>query len=159
MSKMSATLHDAVWVTVQLALLAMLVWAPTWGHLPFLGPLRPLGLAICFAGLALSAVATFQLRAARSLTPMPSPRAQSELISTGLYARVRHPVYSGLLVWALGMAIAASSLLHFVLFTLLGVFLNAKAAHEEGLLVQKFKAYSDYLTRTPRFIPRISFGS
>lgn len=159
MTKKSDTLNDLSWVTMQMALLAMLLLVPTWGHIPLLVPMRPLGLFLCSAGLALSGMATFQLRAAKSLTPMPSPRDHSELLSSGLYSRVRHPVYSGLLVWALGLAIAAASVFHLFLFAALGVFLNAKAAHEEGLLMQKFLAYSDYLKRTPRFIPRMTIGS
>ncbi len=149
----SSTLKDLSWVIVQLVLLAALLLMPAYGLLPFLVPLRPLGLLVGFAGLVLSGVATWQLHAGRSLTPMPSPRAGAALLTSGLYRRVRHPVYSGLLVWALGMAIAAASGLHFVLFGLLWAFFHAKAAHEEKLLAQKFSGYSEYVTRTPRFFP------
>jgi len=72
-----------------------------------------------------------------------------------LYRRVRHPVYSGLLFCAFGMAIATASLLHFVLLGLLWAFFQAKAAHEERLLAQKFSGYSKYAARTPRFFPRM----
>jgi protein-S-isoprenylcysteine O-methyltransferase Ste14 len=151
----SAMLKDISWVTVQLVLLAALLLMPAFGLLPFLVPLRPLGLLIGFAGLVLSGAATWQLQAGRSLTPMPSPRTGAVLLTGGLYRRVRHPVYSGLLVWALGMAIAAASGLHFVLFGLLWVFFHAKAAHEERLLAQKFSDYSEYAARTPRFFPAL----
>jgi protein-S-isoprenylcysteine O-methyltransferase Ste14 len=86
---------------------------------------------------------------------MPSPRAGAALLTSGLYRRVRHPVYSGLLVWAFGMAIAAASGLHFMLFGLLWAFFHAKAAHEERLLAQKFSGYSEYAARTPRFFPAL----
>ncbi len=149
----SATLKDLSWVTVQLVLLAALLWMPAYGLLPFLAPLRPLGLLVGFAGLVLSGAATWQLQAGRSLTPMPSPRAGAALLTSGLYRRVRHPVYSGLLVWALGMAIAAASGLHFVLFGLLWGFFHAKAAHEEKLLAQRFSGYPEYAARRARFFP------
>ena len=151
----SATLKDLSWVTVQLVLLAALLLMPAFGLLPFLLPLRPLGLLVCITGLALSGVATWQLQAGRSLTPMPSPRTGAALLTGGLYRCVRHPVYSGLLVWAFGMAISAASLLHFVLFALLWIFFNAKAAHEERLLAQKFSDYPEYAARTPRFFPAL----
>ena len=147
----SATLKDLSWVTVQLVLLAALLFMPAFGLLTFLVPLRPLGLLIGFAGLALSGLATWQLHAGRSLTPMPSPRMGAVLLTSGLYRRVRHPVYSGLLVWAFGIGIAASSGLHFVLFGLLWIFFNAKATHEERLLAQVFSSYPEYASRTPRF--------
>lgn len=151
----SSTLNDMSWVTVQLVLLAALWLMPAFGHLPFLVPLRPVGRLVGFAGLALSGAATWQLRTGRSLTPMPSPRARAALLTSGLYRRVRHPVYSGLLVWAFGMAIAATSGLHFVLFILLWAFFHAKAAHEERLLAQKFSVYLEYAARTPRFFPAL----
>ena len=149
----SATLKDLSWVVVQLVLLAALLLMPAYGLLSFLAPLRPLGLLIGFAGLVLSGVATWQLKAGRSLTPMPSPRAGAALLTSGLYHRVRHPVYSGLLVWAFGMSIAAASSLHFALFGLLWAFFHAKAAHEEKLLAQTFSSYIEYAARTPRFLP------
>jgi protein-S-isoprenylcysteine O-methyltransferase Ste14 len=129
---------------------------PAFGLLPFLMPLRSLGLLISFAGLALSGVATWQLQAGRSLTPMPSPRTGAALLTGGLYRRVRHPVCSGLLVWAFGMGIAAASGLHFVLFGLLWIFFNAKAAHEERLLAQVFSSYPEYASRTPRFFSSLA---
>jgi protein-S-isoprenylcysteine O-methyltransferase Ste14 len=153
MTAKSATLKDLSWVTVQLVLLAALLFMPALVLLPFLVPMRPLGLLISFAGLVLSGVATWQLQVGRSLTPMPSPRAGAALLTSGLYRRVRHPVYSGLLVWAFGMAIATASGLHFVLFGLLWAFFHAKAAHEERLLAQKFIGYSEYAAHTPRFFP------
>jgi protein-S-isoprenylcysteine O-methyltransferase Ste14 len=151
----STTLKDLSWVIVQLVLLAALLLMPAFGLLTFLLALRPLGLLVGFAGLALSGTATWQLQAGRSLTPMPSPRAGAALLTSGLYRRVRHPVYSGLLVWAFGMAIAAASGLHFMLFGLLWAFFHAKAAHEERLLAQKFSGYSEYAARTPRFFPAL----
>jgi protein-S-isoprenylcysteine O-methyltransferase Ste14 len=150
-----AMLTDLSWVIVQLVLLASLLFMPALGLLPFLLPLRPLGLLISFAGLVVSGLATWQLQAGRSLTPMPSPRAEAALLTSGLYRRVRHPVYSGLLFCAFGMAIATASLLHFVLLGLLWAFFQAKAAHEERLLAQKFSGYSKYAARTPRFFPRM----
>ena len=149
----SATLKDLSWVTVQFVLLAALLLMPAYGLLSFLAPLRPLGLMIGSAGLVLSGAATWQLKAGRSLTPMPSPRAGAALLTRGLYRRVRHPVYSGLLVWAFGMAISAASGLHFALFGLLWSFFHAKAAHEEKLLTQTFSGYIEYAARTPRFFP------
>jgi protein-S-isoprenylcysteine O-methyltransferase Ste14 len=151
----STTLKDLSWVIVQLVLLAALLLMPAFGLLTFLLALRPLGLLVGFAGLALSGTATWQLQAGRSLTPMPLPRADAALLTSGLYRRVRHPVYSGLLVWAFGMAIAAASGLHFMLFGLLWAFFHAKAAHEERLLAQKFSGYSEYAARTPRFFPAL----
>ena len=80
-------------------------------------------------------------------------RDGATLLTSGLYRHVRHPVYSGLLVWAFGIAIASASLLHFVLFALLWLYFTAKAAHEERMLEQLFGNYAEYSARTPRFFP------
>jgi protein-S-isoprenylcysteine O-methyltransferase Ste14 len=149
----SATLKDASWVMVQLALMAALLVAPAVGHLPLLVSLRMPGLLVSAVGLALAGVATLQLHLGRSLTPMPTPRAGATLLTSGLYRGVRHPVYSGLLLWAFGVATAAASLLHLLFFGLLWAFLTAKAAHEERLLRQIFSNYDEYAARTPRFLP------
>jgi hypothetical protein len=77
--------------TVQLVLLAALLLMPAFGLLPFLVPLRPLGLLVGFAGLVLSGVATWQLQAGRSLTqclrPAREPRCSPpSSASARLYA-------------------------------------------------------------------------
>jgi len=152
----SASLKDLSWVIVQLLLLAAILFVPSFGLWSLLVPLRPLGLLMGAAGLAISGLATWQLQKGRSLTPMPSPRSGATLLESGLYRHVRHPVYSGLLVWAFGMAVAATSVLHFLLFGLLWAFFHAKAAHEERLLALKFIDYPAYIARTPRFFPRLN---
>lgn len=149
----SATLEHLALVIAQLALLAALLLSPGYGHLAWLAPARSLGLLLGAAGLVLAGVAAWQLRAGRSLTPMPTPRAAAVLQTRGLYRQVRHPVYSGLLVWACGVAIAAASVLHFLLFGMLWVVLAAKAKREEQLLNHKFSGYAEYAARTPRFFP------
>jgi protein-S-isoprenylcysteine O-methyltransferase Ste14 len=152
----SASLKDLLWVIVQLLLLAAILLVPSLSLLPLLVPLYPLGLLIGAAGLAISGLATWQLQKGRSLTPMPSPRSAATLLENGLYRHVRHPVYSGLLVWAFGMAVAAASVQHFLLFGLLWAFFQAKSAHEERLLALKFSDYPAYIARTPRFFPRLN---
>jgi protein-S-isoprenylcysteine O-methyltransferase Ste14 len=148
-----ASRHDLAWVLVQLLLLGGVLLAPAWGHLPLPDFCRPLGYLIAGAGLLVAALATRQLHSSRSLTPLPSPRSGSLLLTSGCFRFVRHPIYSGLLLWALGVAVASASLLHLLLFALLGLFLNAKAAREESLLALKFSDYTRYAARTPRFFP------
>lgn len=140
-------------VIVQLALLAALILSPAYGHLAWLVPARSLGLLLGAAGLVLAGVATWQLHTSHSLSPMPSPRAGAILRTTGLYRRVRHPVYSGLILWAIGVAIAAASGLHFLFCGLLFVVLTVKAKREDHLLNQRFNDYAGYAARTPGFVP------
>ena len=151
---MSSTVKGWPWVAMQFTLLVALLLTPVGWPLPWLVPLRPLGLLLCTLGLTLAGVAAWQLRLRRALTPLPSPRANAELQTGGLYRHIRHPVYSDLLVWTAGVALAAVSGRHFLLFGILWAFFTAKAAHEERLLTQRFSDYAAYSGRTPRFFPR-----
>lgn len=146
-------LKDSGWVLVQIALLAAILFSPVVGALTWLKPLSALGWLLGAAGLGLAAWATWQLQRHGSLTPMPSPRSGARLLTTGCYRRVRHPVYSGLLLWALGTALVQASALHFGLVLFLVLYFQAKAAHEERLLITQYPDYPAYAARTGRFFP------
>jgi protein-S-isoprenylcysteine O-methyltransferase Ste14 len=89
----------------------------------------------------------------RNLTPLPHPRHDAELVQTGVYALVRHPVYSGLTLAALGWAIAHLSLSHLGASVILFVFLSAKASREEEWLTQQFPEYTEYKKNVKKLIP------
>lgn len=79
-----------------------------------------------------------------------------ELIETGPYALVRHPIYSGLLLMALGTAIHDGRALAFGLFAALCAALWWKARQEERIVSRHFpQAYADYASRVPAIIPHI----
>ena len=88
-----------------------------------------------------------------NLTPLPHPRDDGQLVQTGIYRVVRHPLYSGLVLAALGYAIAQQSLSHLAAAAVLFIFLNAKATQEEIWLTQKYPAYSDYQNQVKKLIP------
>ncbi len=76
------------------------------------------------------------------------------LVTTGPYAITRHPIYTGLLVMALGGAFALDSLLTLGFALLLVMPLWFHTAIEEPLLVQHFgDAYRLYQAKVPRLIP------
>jgi protein-S-isoprenylcysteine O-methyltransferase Ste14 len=135
-------------------LLAVLLLTPAGWPLSWLAPLRPLGFGFLGLGLAIVGVAAWQLHRRRSLTVLPSPRADAGLQTGGLYQHVRHPVYSGLLACAGGFAFVAASGRHFLLWGMLWALLTAKSVREERLLTQRFGGYVAYAARTPRFLPR-----
>lgn len=124
-------------------------WAlPTWAA-------RILDL-LAVAGLALVVVGAMGL--GRGLTAMPLPNVHARLRTGGLYRWVRHPIYSGLLLFALCRATVSGSVLAVAAFVLLAILLTAKARWEERRLVERFPDYPDYASRTGRFVPRLSGG-
>lgn len=90
-----------------------------------------------------------------SLTPLPYPRDEAELVQTGVYGLVRHPLYSGIIIAAKAYAIGQLSLSHLIATPVLFVFFNLKASREEIWLQAKHPAYTDYQQRVKKLIPWI----
>jgi protein-S-isoprenylcysteine O-methyltransferase Ste14 len=134
-------------------LLAVLGLCPLWGRerdVPLVVTLA--GALILLAGLLVCAVALRNLGDA--LTPLPEPRPDAELVATGLYRWVRHPIYSGVLTSAAGWTLlfpswwtAGATVALVLLFTL-------KSRYEESLLRERYVGYAHYASRTPRLVPR-----
>jgi len=144
------------WVAIQFVLLAALVAAgllgPAWD-----GAARVttslVGLAFLVAGLTLAVRGLRDLRDA--LTPLPYPRDGAELVETGVYARVRHPIYGGLIVAAFGWGALTASPAALALAGVLFAFFQLKSGREEVWLVERFPGYPAYRERTRRLIPWI----
>ena len=77
-----------------------------------------------------------------------------ELIESGPYALARHPIYTGLIVMALGTAINDGRAIGFGLFVALCGGLWWKARQEERIMTRHFPdAYADYKLRVAAIIP------
>jgi protein-S-isoprenylcysteine O-methyltransferase Ste14 len=77
-----------------------------------------------------------------------------ELITTGPYAVVRHPIYTGILAGFLGLAIALSEVRGFVVFLLYFVVFWAKLSLEEQWMRSQFgEKYATYVRRSAALVP------
>ena len=143
------------YVVLQFLLIFLLVLSPRMDS-PYGGASEVIGLV----GLALimtgSSVLLFSfLKLGNSLTALPIPREQGQLVTTGLYSRVRHPIYFGLLVMGFGVILDAGYWPQIIVYMLLYALLNTKAEFEESLLREKYPQYKQYAEKTPRFFPRL----
>ena len=86
-------------------------------------------------------------------THMPSMR--DTLVRHGLYAYVRHPIYAGMLLVFVGIALLRSTWPVVVACTLGCLWLIVQAKLEEVDLLQRLPAYREYMGQVPRFIPRL----
>jgi protein-S-isoprenylcysteine O-methyltransferase Ste14 len=86
--------------------------------------------------------------------PLPEPNPALGLQRTGVYAVIRHPMYTGLLLSAFGLAILAQKPLAIAAAGALTVFFNLKAREEERRLRRCYPDYADYQRATGRFLPR-----
>ena len=91
----------------------------------------------------------------KNLTPLPYPIDNGELVQTGIYGIVRHPLYSGGILTALGWTIFQFSLSHLIATVILVIFFDIKSSHEETWLVEKYPDYSDYRQKVKKLIPGI----
>ena len=88
-----------------------------------------------------------------SFSALPRPHDHATLIRDGIYARVRHPIYAGVICLGLGWAVVTRSLLALVAAVVLAAVLDLKARREEFWLAERFADYAEYRSGTHRFIP------
>jgi protein-S-isoprenylcysteine O-methyltransferase Ste14 len=111
------------------------------------------GWALAVAGAVLFAAAASVL--GRFLTPFPEPLPRAQLRTGGVYALVRHPIYTAVLGMALGWALVQRSLWGVLFDVLLLVFFDRKVVAEERRLLAKFPDYAAYRQRVRKLIPGI----
>ena len=140
-------------VGVQALLIAAVVLTPQGSSWPTPTWVVRTSWAISSVGAAWAIWAAFGL--GDRLTPTPVPRDGGELRTDGPYAHVRHPIYSGVLMIVVGIAVRTGNMLGLVLTVVTVGFFHAKAAFEERLLTERFPGYRAYADVTPRFVPRL----
>jgi len=145
------------WVLGQAALLAFILLAGL-HDLSESGSANPWGTVGVVAGVGAigisGLVVAWSVRALRaSLSPFPRPVADAPLIQSGPYRLIRHPIYSGLVLGAIGWGLVTGSTLAMAGAGVLLLLLVGKSMREEAWLSAAHPAYDDYRQRTKRFIP------
>ena len=114
--------------------------------------LRNAGAVIFFLGLALAIVGRLQLGKNWLDLEDAAVRSDQSLVTRGVYAYVRHPIYAGDILLLFGLELALNSWLLMVVIIPLVIVIRQVLA-EEALLVRAFPGYVSYCARTKRFIP------
>lgn len=113
--------------------------------------LQVIGMIVFLSGLGLAVWARIYL--GRNWGMPMTRKEEPELVTTGPYRYVRHPIYSGLLLGVLGTAIA-TSVYWLIAFVLVGAYFIYSARVEEGLMESAFPTtYPDYKAHTKMLIP------
>jgi protein-S-isoprenylcysteine O-methyltransferase Ste14 len=112
-----------------------------------------IGLALFALGLALAVWARIYI--GRNWGMPMSQKAEPELVTTGPYHTIRHPIYSGMILGMIGTAVAVSW--YWVIgVVLLGAYFIYSAVHEERYMAEQFPAaYPDYKRSTKMLVPFI----
>jgi len=125
-----------------------------------LPPHDAIGWVVIAAGavlLALGAAVVFRGMSdlGSNLTALPAPVNGARLVETGIYRRVRHPIYAGVILMGIGWALFAGSLLSLIIGMLLAAWFDLKSRREEVWLMAHHPGYREYRRRTARFVPGI----
>ena len=111
-----------------------------------------LGLLMVVAGLAFAIWARVHL--GRNWSGTVTVKENHELIRSGPYAIVRHPIYTGLLLAILGTAIVVGEWRGLLAFCFLTIALVLKLRREERFMEESFPdTYPSYCAQVPALIP------
>jgi protein-S-isoprenylcysteine O-methyltransferase Ste14 len=114
-------------------------------------PLAALGSALFAAGLGLAIWARIHL--GRNWGMPMTRKDEPELVTSGPYRFVRHPIYSGILLALLGTALATDLYL-LIVCAVMGAYFIHSARVEERLMADAFPdAYASYRARSKMLIP------
>ncbi|MBN1122278.1 MAG: isoprenylcysteine carboxylmethyltransferase family protein [Anaerolineae bacterium] len=125
-----------------------------WSMAPLPEPIRWLGAALTLASLALLIWVHWAL--GRNFNTTVHVREGHTLIDYGPYRRVRHPMYTALVMFGIGtFLLAANWLIGLPLALAVGLIMYLRTPHEEAVMIEQFgDAYRDYMRRTGRYLPR-----
>jgi protein-S-isoprenylcysteine O-methyltransferase Ste14 len=146
--------------TLMLAFLVLYGWNPPWfGVLSFPLPdgFRWLGVVLSALSLVLYAWSRHAL--GKAWSSCLQMQAKHELITTGPYAWIRHPIYLAMMLFLTGLTLVGANwaLVGFLIISILDLFL--RMPREEQMMVENFgEAYNAYRQRTGGIFPRRGKG-
>ncbi len=81
-------------------------------------------------------------------------RTSHRLVTSGPYSRIRHPMYTAILGWAMSLGFVIANWVPFFLAACAVVFFVARVPREEQMMLEQFSdEYREYMKRTGRFFP------
>lgn len=143
------------WVGAQLVFFLAIGVALIWdGSLPdSVVSIRAIAGALLVAFAAWAAIVSAR-SLGRAFTAMPEPVVGAELIESGLYGHVRHPIYGAVLLIVFGASLFLASRVGAAISVALAVFFWMKSGYEERQLRIAYPRYSSYRRRVrKRLIP------
>jgi len=114
--------------------------------------IRVAGLVIYFTGLVVAIVGRFQLGNNWANLEDFQVIPNQQLVERGIYAYIRHPIYTGDVLLILGLELALNSWVVLIVLPLIAIVVRQTLA-EEAILSRAFPSYPLYRQRTKMFIP------
>jgi protein-S-isoprenylcysteine O-methyltransferase Ste14 len=137
------------------AAMLLLVAAVTVGHRRWPGTVGATGVAVAIASIALVALAQLQMGASWRIGVDPTER--TELVTGGIYRRIRNPIYTGMVAFTIGQALmlptpwAAAA----VVAMTVGVQVQVRRVEEPYLVTVHGDRFVEWARRSGRFVPGV----
>lgn len=158
--------HEGVLLAAALRLGGLMIWLypPVYALFPRLVawaqfPVPPLGrwVAAAIALLVVPPLAFWaQRHLGRNVTPTVITKQDHELVTTGPYRYIRHPLYTAGIAFFLSLALLTASWFMLAAIGLTSIALFARIPKEESRLLERFgPEYEAYRRRTGRFLPKL----
>lgn len=128
------------------------------GAVLFSHPIFTPSLALGWIGAALTAIGIgfaiwARVNLGRNWSPRPAAKEHHELVTTGPYAYVRHPIYTGIMLAALGTALT-SSIFGIGMLIFISIAFALRINKEEKIMLDLFpEQYPEYQKHTKRLVP------
>jgi len=153
LSSLKLLIPPPVVALIGAALMVKLAWLTPHWRVELPGRLM-LGAIVALAGLALMVSAARALRRAQTTLSPLRPHKTSTLVTSGIYARSRNPIYLGLVLALVGLALAMANPLTLVGPLLVGLYLDRfQIRPEEHVLNERLRgAWVNYCDRTRRWL-------
>ncbi|MFD0976007.1 methyltransferase family protein [Salinimicrobium gaetbulicola] len=152
---MPVPLKDKIYVLLQIVIFLAWLFDAENLFLEFPENLRWIALFVAGIGGILIVIAFIQLNT--RLSPFPSPKKGSRLITSGAFTFARHPIYSGILMIAFGLSFWLGSGYKLIISLVLAGLFYAKSSYEEKRLQERFPEYGSYKAQTGRFFPKFNW--
>ncbi|HUM48785.1 MAG TPA: isoprenylcysteine carboxylmethyltransferase family protein [Anaerolineaceae bacterium] len=117
-------------------------------------PLTIAGFGVILVSIIINLLARQEL--ARNWSPLAGTSVEQSLIKSGIYAHIRHPIYTSGILLSLGLALITSSLWGLALFILAVIAFVVRINAEEKALLAKFGVeYQEYAQNTGALLPKL----
>jgi protein-S-isoprenylcysteine O-methyltransferase Ste14 len=88
-------------------------------------------------------------------SPQLQVQKEHKIITSGPYRVIRHPIYSAMFIWLIGLALFTANMVFALLALLTIIGLILRVPKEEKMMIEQFgDEYKKYIQITGRFFPR-----